>query len=84
LVLVVLLSFAAPAFAQTSQTSTVERIVDGDTIEVDPAVPGTESVRLIGVDTPEPVDPGEPVQPYGPQASAFTKHLGPGEDGPVR
>ena len=72
-VLVVLLSFATPAMAQTSQTVTVERVVDGDTIEVRPAVPGTESVRLIGVDTPETVDPGEPVQPYGPQASAFTK-----------
>jgi len=71
-VLVVLLSFATPALAQTSQTVTVERVVDGDTIEVRPAVPGTESVRLIGVDTPETVDPGEPVQPYGPQASAFT------------
>ena len=72
-VLVVLLSFATPAMAQTSQTVTVERVVDGDTIEVSPAVPGTESVRLIGVDTPETVDPREPVQPYGPQASAFTK-----------
>ncbi len=72
-VLVVLLSFATPALAQTSQTVTVERVIDGDTIEVDPAVPGTESVRLIGVDTPETVDRGEPVQPYGSQASAFTK-----------
>jgi endonuclease YncB( thermonuclease family) len=71
--LVLLLSFATPALAQTSQNATVERVVDGDTIEVRPAVPGTESVRLIGVDTPETVDPGEPVQPYGPQASAFTK-----------
>jgi micrococcal nuclease len=65
--------FATTAVAQTSQSATVERVVDGDTVEVRPAVPGTESVRLIGVDTPETVDPNEPVQPYGPQASAFTK-----------
>jgi micrococcal nuclease len=64
---------ATPALAQTSQTVTVERAIDGDTIEVNPAVSGTENVRFIGVDTPETVDPNEPVQPYGPQASAFTK-----------
>jgi micrococcal nuclease len=67
------LFFATPALAQTSQTVTVERVVDGDTIEVNPAVSGTEDVRLLGVDTPETVDPNEPVEPYGPEASAFTK-----------
>lgn len=65
---------ATPALAQTSQTVTVERVIDGDTIEVNPVVGSTDSVRLIGVDTPETVDPNEPVQPYGPQASAFTKN----------
>jgi micrococcal nuclease len=73
LVVALSLILATPALAQSSQTATVDRVVDGDTVEVRPAVPGTESVRLIGVDTPETVDPGEPVQPYGPQASAFTK-----------
>ena len=73
LVVLVLLSFATPSFAQTSQTATVERVVDGDAIEMRPAVPETDSVRLIGMGTPETLDPGEPVQPYGPQASAFTK-----------
>jgi micrococcal nuclease len=73
LVIALSLILATPAMAQTSQSATVERVVDGDTVEVRPAVPGTESVRLIGVDTPETVDPNEPVQPYGPQASAFTK-----------
>src|SRR5215203_2569319 len=67
------LFFATPALTQTSQTVTVERVVDGDTIEVNPAVSGTEDVRLLGVDTPETVDPNEPVEPYGPEASAFTK-----------
>src|SRR6266542_627527 len=51
----------------------VGRVVDGDTLEV--AVAGRrERVRLIGVDTPETVAPGRPVEPYGPQASAFAKH----------
>jgi micrococcal nuclease len=66
------LYIATPAFAQASQTVTVERVVDGDTVEVNPAVDGTEDMRLIGVDTPETVDPGEPVEPYGPEASVFT------------
>lgn len=59
--------------ARGIQTVTVEQVVDGDAIEVNPAVGGTEDVRLLGVDTPETVDPGEPVQSYGPRASAFTK-----------
>ena len=68
------LIFATPALAQEgTQIVTVERVVDGDTIEVKPAVSGSEGVRLLGVDTPETVDPDQPVEPYGPQASAFTE-----------
>lgn len=48
---------------------TATHVVDGDTIEVSPAVQGTQDVRLIGVDTPE-VFGGE--EPYGPEASAYT------------
>jgi micrococcal nuclease len=74
LVIVGLILFATPVLAQEgTQIVTVERVVDGDTIEVDPAVSGTQDVRLLGVDTPETVDPGEPIEPYGPQASAFTE-----------
>jgi micrococcal nuclease len=50
----------------------VSNVIDGDTIKVSPAVNGLKDVRLIGVDTPETVDPAEGVEPYGPQASAFT------------
>jgi micrococcal nuclease len=50
---------------------TVSRVVDGDTIEISPTVNGVEDVRLIGVDTPETVDPSEEVEPYGHKASAF-------------
>ena len=52
----------------------VVRVVDGDTIRV--RLGGTEErVRYIGVDTPETVKPGTPVQCYGPAASDFTHHL---------
>lgn len=48
----------------------VVRVVDGDTFEA--RIGGeVEDVRLIGVDTPETVKPGEPVQCYGPQASRY-------------
>lgn len=48
-------------------------IVDGDTIKV--SINGkTETVRLIGVDTPETKDPRKPVQCYGPQATSRMQH----------
>lgn len=47
----------------------VTRVVDGDTVEV--LLNGVEEkVRMIGVDTPEVYGGAEP---YGPEASAFTK-----------
>jgi len=52
----------------------VTRVVDGDTIEA--LIGGeVEDVRYIGVDTPETVKPGTPVQCFGPQASAFNHSL---------
>lgn len=52
----------------------VARVVDGDTFEI--ANRGkTEKVRLIGVDTPETVKPNSKVEPYGPEASSYTKKL---------
>ena len=57
--------------ARFDATTTVARVVDGDTIEISPAIDGVEEVRLIGVDTPETKDPNEGVEPYGPEASAF-------------
>lgn len=48
---------------------TVTRVVDGDTIVLEDG----QKVRLIGVDTPETVDPRKPVQYFGKEASAFTK-----------
>ncbi|MDQ2630061.1 MAG: thermonuclease family protein [Actinomycetota bacterium] len=52
----------------------VTRVVDGDTIEV--RLGGQEEdVRYIGVDTPETVKPGAPVDCFGPQASSFNHRL---------
>jgi micrococcal nuclease len=60
---------------------TVTRVVDGDTVEVE--LDGeTEDVRYIGVDTPETVKPGVPVDCFGPQASSFNHRLVEGR--PVR
>jgi micrococcal nuclease len=50
----------------------VTEVVDGDTIYVGPD-PARMKVRFKCVDTPETVDRRKPVQPYGPEASAFTK-----------
>ncbi len=52
----------------------VSRVVDGDTIAV--IVSGEEEkVRLIGINTPETVDPRRPVQCFGKEASNYMKSL---------
>lgn len=51
--------------------ATVKRVVDGDTFETTAG----DKVRLIGVDTPETVKPNHPVEPYGKEASDYTKQL---------
>ena len=55
------------------------RVVDGDTAEMELQNGGTEGVRFIGVDTPESVAPGEPVECFGKKASRFTTGLIEGE-----
>lgn len=62
--------------AQTSQPGLyhVTEFVDGDTIKVD--MNGkTETVRFIGVDTPETHDPRKAVQCFGQAAAAYTKRF---------
>jgi micrococcal nuclease len=58
----------------------VNRVIDGDTIEVElddriGGGPALEDVRYIGVDTPESVKPDTPVQCYGSEASDFNREL---------
>jgi micrococcal nuclease len=66
--------------ARTPGEATVARVVDGDTIVVH--LGGrTETVRLLGIDTPETVDPRKPVQCFGVEASHRTKALLPAGTG---
>ena len=56
----------------------VQRVSDGDTFVA--TVKGRrERIRVIGVDTPESVDPNRPDEPYGQEASDFAKHYLDGE-----
>lgn len=59
-------------------SGTVTRVVDGDTAEIELAS-GTHDVRYIGIDTPESVTPGEPVECFGRRASAANARLVEGE-----
>lgn len=62
---------------------TVSHYVDGDTITVD--MNGKdETVRFVGVDTPETHKPNTPVQCYGPAAAAYTKNFISSAGGKVR
>lgn len=57
--------------------ATVTHVVDGDTVEV--KLDGqVERVRLLGIDTPESVRPGTPVECFAPEASQEAKTLLPG------
>lgn len=52
----------------------VTNVVDGDTLKV--SINGSiETLRLIGMDTPETVDPRKPVQCFGKEASNMAKEL---------
>lgn len=86
----------SPATFQTEpgghEEATVVSVTDGDTIRVQISGrvegPGAGSanvgeeypVRLIGIDTPETVKPGSPVECFGREASAAAKALLEGEN----
>lgn len=56
------------------QLVTISRVVDGDTFYyLENGQKG--EVRMLGIDTPETVDPRKPVQCFGKEASAETKKL---------
>lgn len=82
LLIVALIGLSAPALAAPpdgipagAEPATVQKIVDGDTIDV-VLEDGTEAtVRLIGIDTPETKYPGRPVACYGPEAADYTAKL---------
>lgn len=64
-----------PAAGAGSVAARVVRVIDGDTAVV--ALPGnpTERVRYIGIDTPEDVKPGTPVQCFSRRAAARNAQL---------
>jgi micrococcal nuclease len=80
-----LIAVAAAVYTATAsggggedENGKVTRVVDGDTIHV--IVGGRdENVRYIGVDTPESVKPGTPVQCFAKRASAYNERLVAGE-----
>jgi micrococcal nuclease len=53
----------------------VTHVVDGDTIDVELDDGSEETVRYIGIDTPETVKPGTPVQCGGPRAHEVNDRL---------
>ncbi len=64
----------AAASSSVALNAAVVRAVDGDTVEarLDGAADAVK-VRLLGVNTPESVDPRRPVECFGKEASRWTK-----------
>ncbi len=69
--------FAVAACAPAPYSSpVVSSIVDGDTLVLDFGY-RHETVRLLGIDTPESVDPSRPVQCFGGEATTRLAELAP-------
>ena len=64
------------ATAKPTGAAVVTKVVDGDTLRVR-LNGGNEPVRLIGVDTPESVKPGTPVECFAKEASGHLASLVP-------
>jgi micrococcal nuclease len=55
-------------------TARVIRVIDGDTFKAD--IDGkSETVRMLLIDTPETKHPTKGTQPFGPEASQYTKQV---------
>jgi micrococcal nuclease len=65
-------STTAPA--GTRVDALVTETVDGDTVHVQTSS-GPDTVRLLGINTPETHHPRKPVECYGPEASAYTEQV---------
>jgi len=68
-------AIAAPAAPIAREPATVVRVIDGDTIVAQFADGRSDTVRYIGVDTPETVDPRTGVECFGQAASAKNAEL---------
>jgi micrococcal nuclease len=63
-----------PALPAGLPSAVVARVIDGDTVDV--TLDGqTIRVRLIGIDTPETVDPRKPIECFGREASTRAHEL---------
>lgn len=65
-----------PEVSTSSTNALVVQVVDGDTIKV--IIDGTsttDTIRFLGINTPESVDPRRPVECFGKEASAKLKSL---------
>ena len=72
LLLLGVISSCTSANSLQSDLAKIVSVIDGDTIVLE-VQNQTETVRLLGVDTPETVHPSKPIECFGPEASAFTK-----------
>ncbi len=52
----------------------VTKVIDGDTVNMEKDGK-SENIRLIGIDTPETVDPRKPVQCFGKEASSKAREI---------
>ena len=66
---------AMPVVFSTTTNALVIRAVDGDTVEAKLDSGEEVKVRLLGVNTPESVDPRRPVECFGKEASKHTASL---------
>lgn len=57
------------------EDAVVTKVTDGDTVKVKTKNGEELSLRLLLIDTPEIVHPSKPVEPFGPEASAFAKEF---------
>ena len=72
--LLLLAACSGSAAAPTDGLATVTKVDDGDTIEVD--IGGrSETIRMLGIDTPETRHPTQPVECFGAEATARTAEM---------
>lgn len=68
------LSVQSPPMPRGLPQASVDRVIDGDTVDVN--LNGQiERIRLIGINTPESVDPRRPVECFGKEAAKRAKEL---------
>jgi micrococcal nuclease len=65
----------ARGITSIDRQATVVSVIDGDTVDVRMADGSEETLRLIGIDTPETQHPSKPVQCFGKQASDRAENI---------